>query len=240
MSVNYAVQGFIFKKEDSVEADRIFSVFTRDFGRIEVAGKAIRKITSKLRANMELFSFCDIEFIEGKHKKTLTDAVATKKFSHLFKQPEQFLVAGRISSLLEECIKGEEKDGRILHLISDVFEKLSSQDAASCSFVLYHYFFWNFISMLGYAPELSVCARCHQALAPEKLYMSHREGGVVCQNCKLRDDEAITSGAVKILRVMVKKDWNMLSKIKIDARIQRELEQVLQTYYSYRIEHGQY
>ena len=44
MTVHYKTEGFVFKSVDRLEADRVFSVFTVDFGRIEVFGKSIRKI----------------------------------------------------------------------------------------------------------------------------------------------------------------------------------------------------
>jgi len=47
MFLKYRTQGLIFKKEERGEADQLFTVFTRDFGKLEVLGKAIRKISSK-------------------------------------------------------------------------------------------------------------------------------------------------------------------------------------------------
>ncbi|OGZ91767.1 MAG: hypothetical protein A2599_01815 [Candidatus Staskawiczbacteria bacterium RIFOXYD1_FULL_39_28] len=72
MTTKHRTRGFVFKKTDVAEADRIFSVVTEDFGRLEIRGKAIRKINSKLRAGVDLFCFSEIEFIQGKNNKTLT------------------------------------------------------------------------------------------------------------------------------------------------------------------------
>ena len=99
MALQYKTEGFVFKKEDIFEADRIFSVFTKDFGRIEVLGKAIRKIASKLRGGMAMFDLSEIEFIQGKNKKTLTDAISIKKFSNITKNPEKLLLVVKISEM---------------------------------------------------------------------------------------------------------------------------------------------
>ncbi|NQU82868.1 MAG: recombination protein O N-terminal domain-containing protein, partial [Parcubacteria group bacterium] len=77
---HYRTRGFFLKNEARGEADEIFTLFTSDFGRIRVLGRAIRKITSKLRSGAGLFYYSEIEFIQGKQYKTLTDAVLIDKF----------------------------------------------------------------------------------------------------------------------------------------------------------------
>ncbi len=232
MTVHYKTQGFIFKKEDRVEADRIFSFFTKDFGRLEIFGKSIRKIASKLRGGVELFYVCDIEFIQGKHKKTLTDAVIIKKFSNIEKNPEKLEVAYRICDVVNNFILGQEKDEKILDLLVESFEKLN--DTPHC-LLMYYYFFWNFVSLLGYAPQLSKCAACAKTLQPEHIYFSNKEGGVVCSNCFTVKKEGvkITQDLVKVLRLIAKKDWDILSKLKVQKSLQKLLKEISENYYLY-------
>ena len=76
------------KKEDRGESDRFFTVYTKEFGKLDILGKSIRKISSKLRAGMGLFSLSEIEFIQGKALKTLTDAILNEEFRNLNKNLE--------------------------------------------------------------------------------------------------------------------------------------------------------
>ncbi len=249
MTVHYKTQGFIFKKENRLEADRVFSVFTKDFGRIEIFGKAIRKITSKLKGGIEIFSLSEIEFIQGKNKKTLTDTLFIERFKNIQEVPEKFEVANKISNLVDNFIKGEERDQNIFNLLNDTFSKLNNIQFPISNFQLVHYyFFWNFISVLGYGPELSKCAVCQQKLNPHSLYFSNKEGGVVCQNCHLlRKDPSslgfsgqvseVKSDVVKILRLIIKKDWDILSKLKIENNIKKLLREVSENYYNYLLNH---
>src|SRR5260221_8614188 len=107
MSLYYKTEGFVFKKDDSLEADRNFSVFTKDFGRVEIFAKAIRKINAKLKGGIDIFHFSEIEFVQGKKRKTLTDAVLLDKFSGIAGHPENFLLALKISELMDNFIKGQ-------------------------------------------------------------------------------------------------------------------------------------
>ncbi|MEK7664046.1 MAG: DNA repair protein RecO [Patescibacteria group bacterium] len=236
MTTYYKTQGFVFKKEDNLDTNKVFSVFTKDFGRIEVLGRAIRKVNSKLRGGIEIFSLSSIEFIQGRKKKTLTDTMFIEKFKNIFLDREKLEIACKISEVFDNFIKGEESDEKIWNLLVDVFEKLNQchLKADHCQ-MMYHYFFWNFISVLGYTPELLHCASCSKKLNPYELYFSNKEGGVVCKSCyfQKRDGIKIKSDTVKILRLMLKKEWVILSKIRVEDNMQKALKEVSGSYYKY-------
>src|SRR3989344_1680954 len=228
MVTHYKTQGFVFKKEDMLEADRVFSVFTHDFGRIEIFAKAIRKIDAKLRGGIEIFSLSQIEFIQGKNRKTLTDTIFIEKPRDIFESPEKIGITQKVCDILDACIKGEEFDKKIWEAIMDFLQKLQKSPLPAHSQLLYPYFFWNFISILGYEPELSKCARCGQPLSPGALYFSYKEGGAICIDCHnaAKDGFTITPDIIKILRIMVKKEWDTLLRLKMVGSFQKDLEQL--------------
>lgn len=236
MTLRYKTDAIVIRKEDNLESSRMFSVFTKDFGRIKVLGRGIRKIDSKLRGGIEIFSLSDIEFIQGVNKKTLTDAVFIKKFNNIFKSTHVLEVAHKISQLAEEFITGEEPDEKIWNLLVDSFDKLNQYQlrAEHCQ-LIYSYFFWNFVLILGYEPELSSCASCSTKLNPYELYFSNKEGGVICKNCyaQKRDALKIKSDTVKILRLILKKDWDTLSKLRVESNTQKALKKVSDGYCAY-------
>ncbi len=237
MADHYKTQGFVLHREDRLEADRIFSVFTRDFGRIEIFAKAIRKIDAKLKGGIEIFSFSEIEFIQGRHKKTLTDALFLENCKIVASDPEKFEVAGKISSTVEHFVKGSEADEQIWNLLKEVFEKLNSQDFARNK-LLYYYFFWNFIAVLGYQPQLFACAMCHQPLHHQHLYFSCKEGGLLCQECAIKEPVAkkINADAVKILRLMLEKNWSILSKVTMAPASKKIVKEISDWQYRYLLD----
>jgi len=257
MFLKYRTQGLIFKKEERGEADQLFTVFTRDFGKLEVLGKAIRKISSKLRSGIEIFYLSEIEFIQGKIYKTLTDAFLIEKFQNLRKDLERLDIAYKISEDLDNFVKGEEPDEKIWQLILETFEKLNNPNlqssitseasgdepkgSSTCN-LQYYYFFWNFISILGYKPELYFCPICRKKLKPEKLYFSSKEGGIICQDCSKSFGVPSGSGietkpeVVKILRKILEKDWKILSRLKNIEEYLKSIETISKNYSSFILE----
>jgi len=227
------------KKEDRGEADRLFTIYTKDFGKLEILGKAIRKTSSKLRSGMEIFYLSEIEFIQGKIYKTLTDAILIEKFQNLRKNLERLEIAYKISEDLDNFVKGEEPDQKIWRLLTEVFEKLNNPQPTTHNLqLIYYYFFWNLISILGYKPELYFCPICQKKLMPEKLYFSAKEGGIICQNCSKNIKAAfeIKPEIVKILRKILEKDWKILSRLRNIEEYLKSIETISQNYSSFIFE----
>ena len=147
MFVNYRTQGIILKKEDRGEANQLFTIYTKDFGKLEIFGKAIRKISSKLRAGADIFYLTDIEFIQGKAHKTLTDAVLIEKFENIRSDLNKLKITYQISEILDELIKGQESDEEIWDLLNKTFQRLNNLKLKIKNWkLIYYYFLWNFLS----------------------------------------------------------------------------------------------
>jgi len=240
MAVHYRTQGFILEKSDLREADQLFDVYTEDFGKLRILGRAVRKIKSKLRSGAELFYLSEIEFIQGRSYKTLTDAITIEKFKNTRKDLERLKVAYQISEVANSLIKGQEKDERIWNLLNEVFEKLNNYPLPTTHYsLIYHYFFWNLLSILGYQIDLYNCVLCQKKLFPQKLYFSSEEGGIICSEClkKIENKKEISLETIKILRIFLKKDWQTLLKLKITDFHKESLESVSENYFSYVKEH---
>ena len=147
MATRYRAKAFVFRKNNINESDKIFSIFTEEFGQLDIFAKAIRKITSKLKSGIDIFFLSEIEFIQGKNKKTLTDAVIYEKFNRILQDLEKYKIANKIGEILDNFVKGEEKDKDIFDLLNEVFCRLDDKELTpkKCA-IVYYYFFWNFIS----------------------------------------------------------------------------------------------
>lgn len=236
MFVHYKSQAIIFKKEDRGEADQLFAVYTKDFGKLEIFGKAIRKISSKLRSGAEVFYLLEIEFIQAKIRKTLTDAVLIEKFRNLRKDLKKFKIACQISEITDNLISGQEPDIKIWDLLIEVFKKLNNLQFPTDNLpLIYHYFLWSFLFILGYRLELYNCSVCRKKIAPVKIYFNVKAGGLICQNCSKRyqNSKEIKPETVKILRIIFKKNWKFLPKIKIKQDHLKSLESISKNYLTF-------
>jgi len=221
MSIHYRTPAIILKNIPFRERDEFLVAFTRKFGKVEILGKALRNIASKLRGNANFFQISEIEFVQGKNFKTLTDTFLIENFPEIKKDLGKLAIAFRISEILNSLLRIEEKDERIWQFIVYSFRKLRFLPSQAFPHQLFFYYFvWNFFSLLGYKPELHFCSSCRKKLIPRDLYFNFREGGVICQHCfiKTKEGERISPEAIKILRLFLEKEWETISRLHIEEK----------------------
>jgi len=204
MAVHYRTQGFFIKKTDRGENDRLLTIYTKDFGKLKILGRAIRKIGSKLKSGAELFCLSEVEFIQGKTQKTLTDVILLEDFPNIRQDFKKLKVVRQITETIDLFISKEEKDDQVWLLVSEVFDKLGDAQAKiSNTSLIYYYFFWNFVSILGYGPEF-------------------RDGSI--------NKAKIDCDTMKIVKVILKKDWGILSRLRITPLHEKLLKNVSEWY----------
>jgi DNA repair protein RecO (recombination protein O) len=145
-------------------------------------------------------------------------------------------IAYKISEVFDSLVVGQEPDRKLWKLLIEVFGKLNSLEIENSKLeILYYYFLWNFLSILGYKPQLNFCSICQKKLIPQGLYFSFKEGGVVCQNCskKIKEKKKISPEAVKILRLILEKDFYFLKRLKIKEEQQKEIKEISENYLSF-------
>lgn len=254
MAIHYRTQGIFLKKEEKGEADFLFTIYTKDFGKLDILGKAIRKIKSKLRAGAREFCWSEIEFIQGKTYKTLTDAILIKEFRDIKTDLEKLKIVYQIADVLDNLVSGEERDEKIWDLVLQTFQWLNNknQEFHPPKFsektwagkeirnqeIVYHFFVWNLLAILGYSPRLYNCPICERKLEPEKLYWSSEEGGIVCGECSNKKSEEsklqkIDVDIVKIIRLLLQKNWQTVNKLRLSLLHLEQLKTISDDYFSY-------
>lgn len=70
----YNTKGLVLSQRPVGEADRIYSILTRDLGLVRARALAVRSSTSKLRGALEPFSLSSVSLVRGKEYWRLTSA----------------------------------------------------------------------------------------------------------------------------------------------------------------------
>jgi len=155
---------------------------------------------------------------------------------------ERLKTAYQISEVTDNLIKGQEKDERIWDLLNETFKKLNTCHLSpNTYYLIYHYFLWNLLSILGYQIDPYNCVLCQKKLVPQKLYFNPEEGGIVCLDClpsqilqsKTWEGKEISPDVIKILRIFLKRDWQTLLRLKTTELYKKSLESISESYLSY-------
>lgn len=143
-------EAIVLKSADLNEVDRLLTIYTKEFGKIQVLAKGIKKLGSKLRYHLEPLSYSHLILIEGKNFKIVKDAVLINQFLSTRKDLEKIKVIYKIIDLIDELIVGEEKDENIWNLILKTLEGLNAGYLMSCITMDFQD---DLLRLLGYDPK---------------------------------------------------------------------------------------
>jgi len=73
-------EGFVIKRRNFGEADRMLTIFSRENGKITVVAKGVRKITSKRGALLEPFNLIKFQTVQSYSMKILTEVELISPF----------------------------------------------------------------------------------------------------------------------------------------------------------------
>ncbi len=120
----YTTRGLVLSARPVKEADRLYSILTRDFGLIRAHAIGIRKSTSKLRGALEPVSLSSVSLVRGKEFWRLTSAEVIKKFKK-----------SKPLALLEQLIAGEAAHPELFDAVEN---HLNSDETVFVSQILFH------------------------------------------------------------------------------------------------------
>lgn len=83
-------EGFIIKRKNFGEADRILTIFSRDNGKITAIAKGVRKITSRRGALLEPFNLVKFSTVQSYSMKILTEVELKSSFESYKKNLDSY------------------------------------------------------------------------------------------------------------------------------------------------------
>lgn len=118
----YTTKGIILSERPIKEADRVYSILTRELGLIHATALGVRKEASKLRGALEPLSLSRISLVRGKEYWRITSGEFLQNFSSMREM-------ARPLSLLEKLVQGEEPHPELFDVVEGaVVSRWSTSD----------------------------------------------------------------------------------------------------------------
>ncbi len=229
--------GIILNKCDTGEADRIYTTYTLETGKIRSIAQGVRKPQAKLAGHLENFALADLTVIKKRGTGRIAGSIVENNFDNLRNNLEALKCALKASDIFNNLVGMEEKDEKIFNLLKQFIEALdkASEDRKGSVDVLFYGFIFKLLELLGYKLEVSSCVDCTSPLSREGNYFSAEKGGVVCKNCssKIKNKIGIGSNAIKIIRIFSHNKIASLTKLKAGKKEVDNIKDVLDKFLSW-------
>ncbi|MCB8942403.1 MAG: DNA repair protein RecO [Ardenticatenaceae bacterium] len=228
-------EAIVLRRRDFNESDRLLTLFSRDFGKIEAIAKGARKPQSRKTGHVELFMRTNFLFAKGREINIITQAEMVEGYTGLREDLVRMTYASYFVELLDRFTADEDKHLGEYNLLANGLRWLEQ----TADFLLAaRYYELCLLELAGYKPRLFHCVACAEPIEEQDQFFSAELGGVLCPNCQTADRRAkpISSVAVKVLRYLQTRSWETVQVLQLKRPLHHELETILHHYLTYILE----
>lgn len=120
----YQTNAIILKRENIFEADRLYHLYTEDFGKVRTIAGSARKFNSKLAGHLEPFNLIWVELMSKRNGDLfITTALSHKEFLNQNALPAQIALFVKMADFTCSMLKGPQKDDILWNFILENFIK---------------------------------------------------------------------------------------------------------------------
>lgn len=128
---SFTTEGIVIKRRNMGEADRILTVFTKDYGKLQIKAKGVRKITSKRSSHIELLNFALLSLHKGNVMSILTEVQTIESFSDIKTDLKKVGIAYHICELIDGLCPENQENSHIFTLLKDILTTLDKEEDVS-------------------------------------------------------------------------------------------------------------
>ena len=113
----FTSEGIVISRKNYSEADRILVIYTNDYGKLFVMAKGVRKLKSKKRGHLEVFSHIKFSASKGSGIDVMTEVESINDFHKIKKDLKKVALAYYFMEVVFKLTSQEEKNKELFRLI---------------------------------------------------------------------------------------------------------------------------
>ncbi len=149
-SHSYTSEGIVLARRTFGEADRILVLYTKNFGRISLIAKGVRRPKSRKRGHIEVFNLVRFQAIAGRGLDLMTEAEVIEDFKEIRKNLKRISLAYYFAEVIGRITHENEPNEELFDFILDHLESLKSVNGLKG---LRMDFVRKLLVLMGYFPE---------------------------------------------------------------------------------------
>jgi DNA repair protein RecO (recombination protein O) len=165
------------------EADKIVSVFTRQWGRLRAVATGARRTKSRYGSTLEPLSYVKLWLFERENRDLLrmNSAELLESFFDMQKDYRVQVAAQFVAEVAERYLPEREVNERAFRLLLAVLRAFKRSGEVNRPLLYFN--FW-LLRLEGFLPDLERCHQCGQAIGEEPGYYGQGAEGLLCARCR--------------------------------------------------------
>lgn len=148
----YKAEGIILSRRNVGEADRILTIFTREYGKVRLIAKGIRRISSRRGPHLEIFTQVHLMIHRGTTMDSVTEATPVDTFEFLRLDLERVSMAYFYCELVSVLLAEHQEHADVYQLLVDTLSNLSTH-TGTLDPMVFREFTLELLWTLGFLPR---------------------------------------------------------------------------------------
>lgn len=231
----YRSEAVVLRRHDFGEADRLLTLYSREHGKIKAIAKGARKPQSRKTGHVELFMRSKFFIAKGRNLDIITQAEIIEPYIALRSDLVRTTYASYAVELLDRFTVEEDKHTDIYDLLINALGWFATAEDV---FMTARYYELRLLSLTGFQPRLYQCVACGEAILEQDQFFSAELGGLLCPDSRHADRNAmpVSAVAVKVLRYLQTRSWDVVQHLHLKKPLLHELEKVMHAYIMFILE----
>lgn len=174
----YKIEGVILRTTDFGDSNRVITIYTRDFGKIEVNAYGCRRAKNPLSGALQMFNLISAEINQGAKVDSIKEADVIKFYPNLMADIEKIAYASLFFEVVDRMTLPKFPEVGIYDLILKALPTLDERNAKIAALIG----ICQFMEFSGEQLNYFHCVHCGAEIETDAVF-SLNDGGAVCMNC---------------------------------------------------------
>jgi len=229
------ISGVVIHLTDYGEADKIITIYSPTLGQWTGIAKGAKRSIKRFVNKLELFSLLEINYSDQYNLPIINQAELINSHLPLRQNYQAYTAATLVCELFRSWTHANDHDPQLFSCLTWILGSLCQRQGQQEAMVL---FLVKFYSRLGYQPNFSVCASCHQLEShgsPFQFRASH--GEIVCRHCQTSPSAVrLSINTVKLLGKALAMPLDKLDRLRFTTASISEALTLFKTYDRYLLD----
>ena len=218
------LQALILRSVPIKEAEKFFSLFSKEKGIIQAQAKGVKKPSSKLGGHLDLFYHVQLELYQRNSLPIITGVKILNSFSSFRGNMKSMIIASQLSEIVGKLL---EKEHAVPRLFDELISFLLLLSKKNPPVLFTEFFSIKALTILGYMPPWKHCTSCQQPLSETSSFFSLENSGPLCKNCTTESTQKISFPLIKSISFLQRTPIQDIPNISFSPEQQIECKNII-------------
>jgi len=211
----FHVEAVVLRTDDFGDANRVVTLYTKEFGKLEANAYGCRRSRSQLSGAMQMFNHISAEISRGAQVDTIREADIINFYGALTGDLERLAYSALLFEIVNRMTLPRQPEIETFNLLTKALPALSKRTPKIISLVGA----CQFMETSGVQLNFSRCVHCGSEIDGDAS-ISLFDGGAVCKNCVgfVTEPRPYPAGLRKTFETLLGFDWRADTKLFFNSK----------------------